>query len=363
MSAFSRSYANKKVFLTGHTGFKGSWLGEWLHQLGAEVTGFSKDIPTHPSHFEAIGLAKRLKDVRGDIRDLPAVSRAMAEAKPEIVFHLAAQPLVRASYEQPVETFAENVMGTAHVLDAARRTPGVKAVVVITTDKVYENKEQDAGYKESDHLGGHDPYSASKAAAEIVSSSYIRSFFSAEGGIRACTARAGNVIGGGDWAADRLVPDSIRAWEKNQSVVLRNPTYVRPWQHVLEPLGGYLLLGQRLLEQPQGVHGEAFNFGPDEALEQTAGALVEELEKNWKGATHRVEAAKDASQKKEMRMLRLNCEKAAQVLKWEPFLDFATTAAWTADWYREHQKSPVAGAEFTRKQIKMYEELLRGKRK
>ncbi|MGE3261127.1 MAG: CDP-glucose 4,6-dehydratase [Bacteriovoracia bacterium] len=360
MSAFGNIYSKRKIFLTGHTGFKGSWLGEWLHQLGAEVTGFSKEIPTEPSHFEAIGLAKRLRDLRGDIRDLPAVVKAMSETKPEIVFHLAAQPLVRASYEQPIETFAENVMGTAHVLEAARRTPSVRAVVVITTDKVYENKEQDEGYRESDHLGGHDPYSASKAAAEIVSSSYIRSFFTVEGGIRACTARAGNVIGGGDWAADRLVPDCIRAWEKKQSVVLRNPTYVRPWQHVLEPLGGYLLLGQRLLENPAGVHGEAFNFGPNEELEQPAGVLVSALEKQWSGASHKIEAAKDAGQKKEMRMLRLNCEKATKVLRWKPFLDFSTTAAWTTEWYRDFLKDPASAAALTKKQIQSYQNFLRG---
>lgn len=361
MSAFGKTYNQKKVFLTGHTGFKGSWLGEWLHELGAEVTGFSKDIPSQPAHFETINLAKRLRDLRGDIRDLSAVSRAMREASPEIIFHLAAQPLVRASYEKPLETFAENVMGTAHVLEAARQTPGVKAVVVITTDKVYENQEQDAGYHERDPLGGHDPYSASKAAAEIVSSSYIRSFFGANG-IRACTARAGNVIGGGDWAEDRLVPDSIRAWNHKSPVTLRNPTYVRPWQHVVEPLGGYLLLGQRLLENSAGVHGEAFNFGPDESMEQTAEALVQELAKHWPGAQHRVEAAKDAGTKKEMRMLRLNCEKAARVLHWQPVLDFAATAAWTADWYREFQRDPAAAREFTRQQIQSYEKLLQGKK-
>jgi CDP-glucose 4,6-dehydratase len=360
VSSLVNSYNKKKVFLTGHTGFKGSWLGEWLNQLGAEVTGFSKDIPTEPSHFEAISLAKRLRDLRGDIRDLPAVSKAMADAKPEIVFHLAAQPLVRASYENPIETFAENVMGTAHVLEAARHVPSVRAIVVVTTDKVYENKEQDAGYRESDHLGGHDPYSASKAAAEIISSSYIRSFFNGEHGIRACTARAGNVIGGGDWAQDRLVPDCVRAWEKKQPVVLRNPTYVRPWQHVLEPLGGYLALGQRLLEKPTRVHGEAFNFGPSAELEQTAEVLVKALEKQWTGVSHRIEAAKDAVQKKEMRMLRLNCEKAALVLKWKPFLDFSTTAEWTTEWYRDYLANPAQALELTRTQIQKYEKFLEG---
>ena len=356
LDQLGKTYRGRRVFLTGHTGFKGSWLGEWLHQLGAEVTGFSDQVPTNPSHFESIGLKNRLKDLRGDIRDLPALHKALVSAKPEIVFHLAAQPLVRASYEQPIETFAANVMGTAHLLESARRTPGVKAVVVITTDKVYENRDWDQGYKETDSLGGHDPYSASKAAAEIVSSSYIRSFLSGAG-IRACTARAGNVIGGGDWAADRLVPDCVRAWEQSQKVVLRNPTYVRPWQHVLEPLGAYLLLGQRLLEQPEGVQGEAFNIGPPVALEQTAEALVRELEAQWPGAGHEVQRSADGGAKKEMRMLRLSCEKAEEVLRWRPLLSFAETTAWTSEWYRDVAQNPAAAVEKTRAQIQRYQNL------
>jgi CDP-glucose 4,6-dehydratase len=358
MNVFGGIYRNRKVFLTGHTGFKGSWMGEWLHLLGAEVTGFANEVPTSPALFESIQLGRRIRDLRGDIRDLPALTSAVNEAKPEILFHLAAQPLVRASYEHPIETFATNVMGTANLLEAARHCPSVQAVVVITTDKVYENKEQDAGYRESDHLGGHDPYSASKAAAEIVSSSYIRSFFGASG-IQACTARAGNVIGGGDWAADRLVPDSIRAWEKKQPVTLRNPTFVRPWQHVLEPVGAYLLLGQKLLERKPGIHGEAFNIGPDEVLEQTAETLVKELEKHWPGASHRIEGKNDG--KKEMRTLRLNCEKIAKLLEWQPKLDFTATAAWTSEWYRQYLQSPAAVSEFTKKQIQAYEARLQGK--
>lgn len=348
---FEGAYRGKKVFLTGHTGFKGSWLGEWLNLLGASVTGFSNEVPTTPSHFEAIGLAKRLRDLRGDVRDPAAVSRAMNETQPEVVFHLAAQPLVRASYETPVETFATNVMGTAHVLEAARRTKSVRAVVVITTDKVYENRDWDQAYVETDSLGGHDPYSASKAAAEIVSSSYIRSFFTS--GIRACTARAGNVIGGGDWAEDRLVPDCIRAWQKNEKVLLRNPTFVRPWQHVLEPLSAYLLLGQRLLEDPEGVHGEAFNFGPNAELEQMAGALVQELEKHWPGADHEFQLSAD-TEKKEMRMLRLDCEKAESQLNWKPRLGFSETAAWTADWYRAYSQNPARAHELTLAQIEKF---------
>ncbi|HEY8278677.1 MAG TPA: CDP-glucose 4,6-dehydratase, partial [Bdellovibrionota bacterium] len=255
---FRSSYSNRSIFLTGHTGFKGSWLSEWLLSLGAKITGYSVDIPTNPSLFEELGLAKRfVADMRGDVRDLSSVKKAMEKSQPSIVFHLAAQPLVRASYDDPVGTFSANIMGTANVLEACRHVKSVKAVVVVTTDKVYENVDAGRAFKESDPLGGHDPYSASKAGAEIVFSSYARSFLNGSS-IAAASARAGNVIGGGDWATDRLVPDCARAWRKGEKVTVRNPKSVRPWQHVLEPLSGYLRLGQMLLEKPEGVAGEAF---------------------------------------------------------------------------------------------------------
>ncbi len=345
-------FQGKKVFLTGHTGFKGAWLAEWLLQSGAKVTGFSLDIPTTPALFEELQLAKRLEDQRGDINDFLTLKNSLTAAKPEVVFHLAAQPLVRLSYDQPLLTFATNVMGTAHLLEAVRATPSVSAVVVVTTDKVYENLGTHA-FRESDPLGGHDPYSASKAGTEIVFSSYQRSFFS-KSHTRLAAARAGNVIGGGDWALDRIVPDCIRAWEKGEKVTLRNPHSVRPWQHVLEPLSGYLLLAARLLENPEGVQGEAFNFGPTDALDRPTLALVEELEKQWPGAGHRIEAVDDG--KKEAAYLRLNCDKAAERLQWVPKLPFAETAAWTSAWY--YRKSERA--DFTQEQIRQYEALLRG---
>ncbi len=351
MSALS-VYKGKKVFVTGHTGFKGSWLSQWLLSLGAEVTGYSKDIPTQPSLFEALHLDKSLKDVRNDIREQAALEKAIRETKPDIIFHLAAQPLVRASYEDPLGTFSENSMGTAHVLEAVRRVGSVPALVVITTDKVYENHGWEFGYRENDPLGGHDPYSASKAAAEIIFSSYCRSFFSE--GTRMCSARAGNVIGGGDWALDRLVPDCVRAWEKKQAMLLRNPSYTRPWEHVLEPLGGYLLLGSRLLQNPEGVHGEAFNFGPSDEVEHTTLALVEEMQKHWPGSKYELAREKELK-KKEASSLRLTCHKAAARLGWRPELNFQETIAWTAEWYFRRAQGDSKIADLTVSQIQSFQ--------
>lgn len=347
------AYSGKNVFLTGHTGFKGAWLAEWLLSLGAKVTGFSIDVPTNPSLFGGLGLYSRLHDLRGDIRELGSLSKAMNEAKPEIVFHLAAQALVRESYDDPIRTFATNIMGTANVLEAARYVDSVKAVVVVTTDKVYENEDQGRAFKESDPLGGHDPYSASKAGAEIVFSSYSRSFLRGSF-LQAASARAGNVIGGGDWANDRLVPDCVRAWLKSEKVVVRNPASVRPWQHVLEPLSGYLMIGQRLLENPVRVSGEAFNFGPGAESTRTARELVGEMEKLWPGASHEEKALADG--KKEAALLSLDPSKAAKELGWKPKLDFSATAAWTAEWYRA-ARDPAEQIRLTREQIKRYEEL------
>jgi CDP-glucose 4,6-dehydratase len=353
---FASTYGNRRVFLTGHTGFKGSWLSEWLLKLGAELTGFSLDIPTQPSIFEELGLADRMGDGRGDVRDLHAVQMAIESARPSIIFHLAAQPIVRASYDDPIGTFATNIMGTANVLEAARRVPGVEAVVVVTTDKVYENLGQGTAFREGDSLGGHDPYSASKAGAEIVFSSYARSFFS-QGGLKIASARAGNVIGGGDWAADRLIPDCVRSWTRNRPVLVRNPQSVRPWQHVLEPLSGYLLLGQRLLEKPAGVKGEAFNFGPAPELTRTTLELVQELEKNWQGASHQLAGEAAGDGKKEAAFLSLNVEKAGRELGWVPLLNFAQTVGWTARWYKAAADARQDLLQITQEQIETFEQL------
>ena len=257
-------YADRRVLVTGHTGFKGSWLALWLHELGANVTGLSLPPNTKPSHFELIGLKELLLHIEGDIRDLKIVKRAFDAANPQIVFHLAAQPLVRDSCDNPKGTFDTNIGGTVNILEAIRQCPSVKAVVVITSDKCYENKEWVWGYRENDALGGHDPYSASKGATEIVCSAYHRSFFDKNGcgpHLGFATARAGNVIGGGDWANDRIIPDCIRALSQGEPISIRNPNATRPWQHVLDPLSGYLLLAKRLLDDPDHFCG-AWNFGP-----------------------------------------------------------------------------------------------------
>lgn len=347
---FGGFYHRKRVWVTGHTGFKGSWLSAWLVQMGAEVTGYAIEPPSDPAHFDELGLKKRMKDVRADIRNAARVAREMAKARPEIVFHLAAQPIVRASYDDPVTTYGTNVLGTVHVLEALRHQPGVRAAVIITSDKCYENVEQEAGYREDDRLGGKDPYSASKAGAEIAFSSYARSFF-AEGKTAVASARAGNVIGGGDWAKDRIVPDCIRAWHRKQAPLVRNPSSTRPWQHVLEPVSGYLALGAALADgirdpgsgsrgarNPESrilnpeLNGQSFNFGPRADINETVESLIGELRNHWPGA--KPPKIERTNAKPEAGLLRLDCAKARDRLGWEATLDFAETAAFTADWYR-----------------------------
>lgn len=274
MKQFSDIFRNKRVLLTGHTGFKGSWLAIWLTGLGAQVIGVSLSPETEPNHWDLLGLD--LDDRRVDIRDADAILNIFTETKPELVFHLAAQPLVRRSYRDPLETWSTNVMGTANVLDACRLTESVRAIVVVTTDKCYENQEWPWGYRENDRLGGHDPYSASKAGAELVAASYRHAFFSNEDGPLLATARAGNVIGGGDWSEDRLIPDLVRATVNNQSLEIRSPNATRPWQHVLESLSGYLLLGQKLLEG-QKDFAAPWNFGPEPEGNRSVAEVLEKL--------------------------------------------------------------------------------------
>lgn len=357
---FAKSFKGKRVLVTGHTGFKGSWLCEWLLSLGAQVSGYSIDVPTTPSLFETLGLKKRMNDLRADVRDYSALVKVFDEVKPEVVFHLAAQPLVRASYDDPKLTFDTNTGGTVNVLEAIRHSKSVKAAVIVTTDKVYENTEQGSAFREDEPLGGHDPYSASKAAAEIVFSSYARSFFLGahpKAHAKIASARAGNVIGGGDWAVDRIVPDCARSWSKAEMVRIRNPDSVRPYQHVIEPVGAYLKLAARLLENPTAVHGESFNFGPKPEGARRTIELVEALEKHWPGASHTVQPLLDG--KKEAGYLMLSIEKAAEVLQWAPKLDFSTTAAWTAEWYASYSKSGEKTArEITLKQIEAYAKML-----
>lgn len=354
---FHDVYRGRRVFVTGHTGFKGSWLSAWLVQMGAEVTGYSLDIPTNPSHFEAMGLGAHMRDIRGDIRDREALKKAMAEARPEMVFHLAAQALVRLSYDEPAATFEANVLGTLNVLEAVRATPSVDTLVSITSDKCYRNDEQVWGYRENDHLGGYDPYSASKGCAEIVAHSYFRSFF--RDGPACATVRAGNVVGGGDWALDRIVPDCARAWAKNEPVLVRSPHATRPWQLVLEPLSGYLWLGALLREgaaSPFALSGEAYNFGPAADVNNPVSDVVKELARHWPGFSSEMDMSVEAT-RKECTLLKLCCDKALACLGWKATLDFEETMRYTAEWYRRFYQgggSKDGMLDFTLGQISAY---------
>ncbi len=326
-------WAGRRVFLTGHTGFKGGWLALWLQRLGAEVHGFSLAPLTTPSLFEAAQVEKALaSDTQGDIRDYPTFEGALKKANPEIIFHLAAQPLVRASYREPLETLATNVMGTAHLLEAARQVDGLRAIVVITTDKCYENREWVYPYRETDPLGGHDPYSASKACAEIVAASYRASFFGKEGVVAVATARAGNVIGGGDWAEDRLVPDCVRAFSSGQSVELRYPEAVRPWQHVLEPLSGYLMLAEALCGELAPDYAEAWNFGPDASGDATVGKIAQRVAEFW--GNGKVVLPTAHNHPHEAGLLRLDITKARSHLHWSPRWSIDRALEETVAWYK-----------------------------
>jgi CDP-glucose 4,6-dehydratase len=326
-----KSFAGKRVLITGHTGFKGSWLAFLLTQLGAEVTGYALPPTDVHSHFDMLELRNTIQHVEGDIQNLEKLISIFRTFQPEYVFHLAAQALVRRSYSNPVETFSTNVMGSVHLLEAVRSTTSVRSLVYITSDKCYENNEWTWGYRENDQLGGSDPYSASKAAAEIAFSAYWRSFLRHQKDFGAATSRAGNVIGGGDWAADRIVPDCIRAFHSGQPVTLRNPSATRPWQHVLEPLSGYLLLAAKLREEPQQFSG-SWNFGPSSTqcrtVREVAGLIASYF---GQGSVILGDAQK---KQHEAQLLQLNCDKAHQLLGWHPRWDVYITVRTTADWYR-----------------------------
>lgn len=342
------------MLVTGQTGFKGAWLSLWLTDLGADVVGFALPPETHPNLFARAGLDRRIDSQLGDVRDQATVDAVVQRARPEIVFHLAAQALVRRSYVDPVGTYATNVMGTAHVLDAVRRAEQTRAVVVVTSDKCYENREWWWPYREDEALGGHDPYSSSKGAAELVTSAWRRSFFPAPTStVGVATARAGNVIGGGDWAADRLVPDCMRAFAADAAVVIRHPAAVRPWQHVLEPLSGYLALAERLTAEPHAFD-DAWNFGPPADEARAVSWVVDRLARSW-GDDARWERD-EGEHPHEAGLLQVDASKARARLGWRPRLGLAESLDWTVDWYRR-AGSGAHAAVLTLEQIAQYEKV------
>jgi CDP-glucose 4,6-dehydratase len=359
---FAGIYAGRRVLVTGHTGFKGSWLALWLLELGAEVAGYSLDPPTEPSNFQATALEKRVSHFHGDVRDRARFGAVLDEFKPEIVFHLAAQALVRQSYGDPVTTFETNALGPLNLLESLRTRPGVRAAVVVTSDKCYRNSEWVWGYRESDPLGGEDPYSGSKACAELIAHSYYHSFFKSHSDVAAlATARAGNVIGGGDWAPDRIVPDAIRAWTSASPLTIRHPRATRPWQHVLEPLSGYLWLGEALWRRDERVVGGAYNFGPDADVNAPVAALLETMADAWPGATWRVDEDTRAALP-EATLLKLSCDKALAHLTWRPTLSFADAVAFTSGWYRHFYGAQTHDMfDFSIRQIREYTERARAR--
>lgn len=351
MAVTTGFWCGRKVFVTGHTGFKGSWLSLLLQTLGAEVTGYALPPPTRPSLFELAKVADGMRSIQGDIRDRAALAQAMAASGAEIVIHLAAQALVRDSYADPVATYATNVMGTVNLLDAVRHCAGVRVIVNVTSDKCYENREWIWGYRENEPLGGHDPYSSSKACAELVGASYRNSFFPpatySSHGVALASARAGNVIGGGDWAKDRLIPDLISALVENRAPCIRHPQAVRPWQHVLDPLSGYLLLAERLYTNGPDF-AEAWNFGPADSEARTVAWIAENMIRHWGGTT--TWALEQGPQPHETNALRLDSSKSRLRLGWVPRWPLETALAKVIDWYQAH----AAGAEMhevTRRQI------------
>jgi CDP-glucose 4,6-dehydratase len=345
------------VLVTGHTGFKGSWLTIWLLKLGAKVTGLSIDVPTQPAMFEELALAGQIKHIQGDIRDLNILTDLVISEQPDFVFHLAAQAIVSTSYSNPVDTMTTNIMGTTNVLEALRKLERHCVAILITSDKCYDNLEWEWGYREIDNLGGKDVYSGSKGAAELVIKSYLYSFFQDDHLVRLGVGRAGNVIGGGDWAKDRIVVDCIRAWSKETRVEVRSPQSTRPWQHVLEPLSGYLTLGQAIAQQPE-LHGKAFNFGPKAGNNHTVVKLLSDLRKYWGfDKSDQAYSITDNIPFHEASLLKLNCDKALFHLKWESNIDYAETIRLVGEWYTAFYKNQDDMYALTVGQIAAYERL------
>jgi CDP-glucose 4,6-dehydratase len=350
-NSFAAFYRGKTTLVTGHTGFIGGWLTAWLKILGARVVGFSLPPGSRPNLFEASRIGRDIVSVTGDIRELAAVSAVFEEHAPQVVFHNAAQSLVRPSYRDPVTTYATNVMGTVHVLEAARKSPSVRAVVIVTSDKCYENREWLWGYREGEALGGHDPYSSSKGCAELVTAAYRRSFFANEGQAAVATARAGNVIGGGDWAEERLVPDIVRGITSGEPILIRRPRAIRPWQNVLEPVRGYLLLGQLLYGQGHSF-GEAWNFGPREEDTVPVFELARRMIGHWGAGQLAIQEAADGPHEAES--LKLDCSKARARLGWRPLLTLDEALKMCVEWYRGYFEDSESAPQMTVDQIQRY---------
>ncbi|RUM92010.1 MAG: CDP-glucose 4,6-dehydratase [Thiothrix sp.] len=344
-------WQGKTVLVTGHTGFKGSWMSLWLQGMGATVVGYSLAPPTEPSLYKDARVEEGINANEADIRDLARLQQVISDSKPDIIFHLAAQPLVRYSYDHPIETYETNVMGTVNVLESARRESSVKVVVCITTDKCYENREWVWGYRENEPMGGFDPYSSSKGCSELVISAYRNSYFSSGEGPAVASVRAGNVIGGGDWAEDRLIPDIVRAMMKDEAVIIRAPHSIRPWQHVLEPLSGYMLLAERLWNEKEAF-SEAWNFGPNDEDAQPVEWIVDHLTQSW-GEGARWELDKEVNPH-EAQYLKLDISKVKTVLGYEPRLNLATTLDWVTEWYKAYHKGDDM-RQITRQQIAQFE--------
>jgi CDP-glucose 4,6-dehydratase len=355
--SFNKIFKDKTIIVTGNTGFKGAWLSVWLHNLGAKVVGISKDIPTKPSLFEELQLVDKMEHHYINVTDAKAIETVFKNTQPDFVFHLAAQPIVSTSYSDPLDTFNTNVMGTANVLEALKSLTKPCKVVMITSDKCYDNVEWIWGYRENDAVGGKDPYSASKGAAELVIKSYFHSYFNKpDSNIALVAVRAGNVIGGGDWALNRIVPDCFRAWNNNEPVVIRSPNATRPWQHVLEPLSGYLRAAQVMAEKTKNINGEAFNFGPDANQNKTVLELLQTISTHWDftSLTEYFNIENNTSFH-EAGLLKLNCDKALTYLQWQPVLAFDQTAAFTGSWYNHYYNKNKSNLyELTSSQIEAY---------
>ncbi|KJU82096.1 CDP-glucose 4,6-dehydratase [Candidatus Magnetobacterium bavaricum] len=354
MGILNKIYKDKTVLITGHTGFKGSWLAMWLNLLGAKVIGYSSYMPSEPCNFEVCNIGSRITHVKGDVRDFATLRDVFTEYTPDVIFHLAAQPIVRRSYSEPKLTFDTNIGGTVNILECIRVFPGVMAGVIITSDKCYKNVEWLWGYRETDTLGGDDSYSASKACAELVCHAYAQSFFNnteINNSTNIASARAGNVIGGGDWAPNRIIPDCLRAWTNSKEAIIRSPDATRPWQHVLEPLSGYLILGAELLVSGS-LHGEAFNFGPSEEINKSVRDLINSFIKYWGNGSWKYEPSE--SNKKESTLLNLSCDKAAAILKWRPVLSFDETIRLTAEWFKAYYTGNEDMYDFSINHIQYY---------